>query len=176
MLEVIQSGLRKPEQLILLLLVACGGVMAIALGLEFLGGYAPCELCLKERYAYYAGIVLAIAASAAMSAGRPALAAGFVALLGLGLLANAGFGLYHAGVEWRWWEGPSTCTGGADLAASGNDLLKSLETQNVVRCDQPALKILGLSLAAWNVPIGLGLAAIAAYTGWLLIYGAPARR
>ena len=152
---------KKPEQQIFLFLLVCAAVIAVALGLEHLGGYLPCELCLKERYAYYAGIPLAIGASAAMSAGRQGLAAALIGLAGLGLLANAGLGLYHAGVEWQWWAGPSSCTGGAPLATDASDLLKSLQTQNVVRCDQPALKILGLSLAAWNIPIGLGLAAVA---------------
>ena len=161
MSSVADDLFNRPEQQIFLVLVACAGVILMALGLEHLGGYQPCELCLKERYAYYAGILLAIGASAAMSAGRQGLAGALIGIAGLGLLANAGLGLYHAGVEWHWWAGPSTCTGGAALATDAGDLLKSLQTQNVVRCDQPALKIFGLSLAAWNVPIGLALAAVA---------------
>ena len=153
--------LRRPEQQIFLFLVVCAAVLLLALGLEHLGGYLPCELCLKERYAYYAGIPLAIGASASISAGRPGWAAGLIGLAGLGLLANAGLGLYHAGIEWHWWAGPITCTGGSAIATDAGDLLNSLKNQNVVRCDQPALKILGLSLAAWNMPAGLGLALVA---------------
>ncbi len=155
----ILRDLRKPEQMIFLFLVVCAGVLLMALGLEYVWGYAPCELCLKERYAYYAGVPLAIGASALISAGRPAWAATLIGVAALGLLANAGLGLYHAGVEWQWWAGPSTCTGGTPLATTPEDLLKALQTQKVVRCDRPALMILGLSLAAWNIPIGLGLAA-----------------
>ena len=154
--------LRKPEQVIFLFLLICAGVLLTALGLEFLAGYQPCELCLKERWAYYAGVPLAIGAIAMIGAGRPSWAAGLIGLAGLGLLANAGLGLYHAGVEWHWWAGPSACTGGNPLAQTPEDLLKALQNQKIVRCDQPALYILGLSLAAWNVPIGLGLAALAA--------------
>jgi hypothetical protein len=54
------------------------------------------------------------------------------------------------------------------LALNAGDLLKSLETQNVVRCDLPALRVAGLSLAAWNVPIGLVLAAVSALAAWRL--------
>ena len=159
--QALNDLLRKPEEQVFVFLIVCAAVLAIALGLEHFGGFLPCELCLKERYAYYAGIPLAIGASAGLSSAKRGLAAGLIGLAGLGLLANAGLGLYHAGIEWQWWAGPTTCTGEADLAADGGDLLKSLQTQNVVRCDQPALKILGLSLAAWNVPVGLGLAALA---------------
>jgi disulfide bond formation protein DsbB len=150
----------KPETQIFLFLIACAGVLAAALGLQYLFGYAPCELCLKERYAYYAGMPLSIAALASMASGRRSWAAALIALAGLGFLVNSGLGLYHAGVEWHWWAGPSTCTGGTPLATTPEDLLKALQTQKVVRCDQPALSPLGLSLAAWNIPIGLGLAAL----------------
>ena len=166
---------RKPEQLVFLFLVACAAVLLIALGLEYLGGYMPCELCLKERYAYYAGIPLAIGASALIGAGRPPLAALLIGLAGLGLLANAGLGLYHAGVEWHWWAGPSTCTGGAPLATTPEEMLKALQNQKVVRCDQPALTVLWLSLAAWNVPVGLGLAAVAAHAARKLLTPGAAR-
>ncbi len=157
---IVGDVLRKPEQLIFLFLLVCAGVLLTALGLEFLAGYAPCELCLKERWAYYAGVPLAIGAIAAIGAGRVTWAAGLIGLAGLGLLANAGLGLYHAGVEWHWWAGPSECTGGTALAQTPEEMLKQLQSQKIVRCDQPALFILGLSLAAWNVPIGLGLAAL----------------
>jgi disulfide bond formation protein DsbB len=166
---VIGEILRKPEQQIFLFLLICAGVLLTALGLEFLAGYAPCELCLKERWAYYAGVPLAIAAIAAIGAGRTSWAAGLIGLAGLGLLANAGLGLYHAGVEQLWWAGPNECTGGPALAQTPEDLLKQLQTQKIVRCDQPALYILGLSLAAWNVPVGLGLAALGGFASRQLL-------
>ncbi len=153
----------KPEQLMFLFLLVCAAVLLTALGLEYLAGYGPCELCLKERWAYYAGAPLAIGAIAMIGAGRPSWAAGLIGLAALGLLANAGLGLYHAGVEWQWWAGPSACTGGPALAQTPEEMLKALQNQKIVRCDQPALYILGLSLAAWNVPIGLGLAAMGGF-------------
>ena len=161
--------LRKPENLTFLVMLACAAILAAALGLEHLGGYLPCELCLKERYAYYAGILLAIGATAALGAGRQGLAAALIGVAGLGLFANAGLGLYHAGIEWHWWAGPSTCTGDpSSVATDAADLLKSLQNQNIVRCDQPALKVAGLSLAAWNIPIGLALALASARAARLL--------
>jgi disulfide bond formation protein DsbB len=154
-----------PDRLIAGFLLIAAAVIVAALGLEFIGGYQPCELCLKERWAYYAAIPLAILATGMMSAGRPAIAALLILVAGAGMIANAGLGLYHAGVEWHWWPGPSVCTGGPGHVANAQDLLDRLQHENVVRCDQPALTLLGLSLAAWNVPIGVGLSIIALLAG-----------
>lgn len=115
-------------------------------------GYAPCELCLKQRWAYYAVIPASLIAAALNPTWiRPALA-----VIGLALLGNAIFGLYHAGVEWKWWEGPSTC-GAGSLSTDG---LPNLG-QGGVLCTEAAIRILGLSLAGWNAVFSAGLALIA---------------
>jgi disulfide bond formation protein DsbB len=124
-------------------------------------GHPPCDLCLEQRYAYYAGAPLAllIAATAAVRAPRAAVTAGF-ALLTAMFLYNAGLAVYHSGVEAKYWAGPTACAGGA-LAPAGGDLLKQLETVKVVRCDEVSLRVLGLSLANWNIFISGALAALA---------------
>jgi len=71
------------------------------------------------------------------------------------------FGVYHAGVEWGFWPGPSGCTGALAKADSMQDFLKQLETTKVVRCDAVAIRILGLSLACWNAVISAAMAALA---------------
>src|ERR1700741_1977401 len=88
--------------------VTIAGAWFFQLGLHI----QPCPLCLEQRYAYYAAIPLAgvLAACAALKAPRAVLIFGFVLLLGLTLF-NAGFGVYHSGVEWGWWQGPTDCTG-----------------------------------------------------------------
>jgi disulfide bond formation protein DsbB len=88
------------------------------------------------------------------------LRAAFVALA-LIFAASAVFGAYHAGVEWGFWPGPNECTGLLDRAASTDDFLKQLQSVKIARCDAPALRILGLSLADWNALISAGLAALA---------------
>ncbi len=75
-------------------------------------GYAPCELCLKERIPYYIGIPVAAATLIfALREWRALTLAGFI-LLFLIFAFSAGFGIYHAGVEWHFWQGPTACTGG----------------------------------------------------------------
>ena len=123
----------------------------------------PCELCLLQRWPYYVGVPLA--ALTAILAFRAHGARGplalLLALLALIFVVSAGLGVYHAGVEWGFWKGPTACTGSYVPAESTDDFLKSLDEGPSVRCDQAAIRILGLSLAGWNVLASLLIAAIA---------------
>ena len=124
-------------------------------------GYQPCELCLKQRWAYYGGVPLAALVALLAARGPRVLAGAGLALLGLVFVASAIFGLYHAGVEWGFWPGPAGCTGELTRAETMADFLKQLETTKVVRCDAVAIRILGLSLAGWNAVISAAMAALA---------------
>jgi disulfide bond formation protein DsbB len=122
----------------------------------------PCPLCLEQRYAYYLAIPLGalVAFAAAKDAPRGVLLAG-LALLALAALGNAGLGIYHAGVEWHFWAGPTDCTGTIGNLGSAGSLLERLDTVKVIRCDEVQWRFLGLSLAGYNVLISLLMAAIA---------------
>jgi disulfide bond formation protein DsbB len=76
-------------------------------------------------------------------------------------LANAGLGAYHSGVEWGWWQGPTTCTGPLVNLPSAANLLEQLDKVKVVRCDEVQWRFLGLSLAGYNVLISLLMTALA---------------
>jgi len=125
-------------------------------------GIVPCDLCLKQRIAYYGGVPLAAIAAYAATGRTQAIAV--AALVGLAIIfaVNAGLGVYHSGVEWALWKGPQDCTGALTAAPNVSDFLKNLEHVKVVRCDEVQIRILGLSLANWNVLISAALAAVAA--------------
>jgi disulfide bond formation protein DsbB len=125
-------------------------------------GIAPCELCLSERIPYYVGVPVAAATLiSALRKSKPLMLTGFI-LLFLIFAFSAGFGVYHAGVEWHFWEGPTACTGSTmTKAATMQDFMNQLRTVKVVRCDAVAIRILGLSLAGWNAAISAVLAVIA---------------
>ena len=127
----------------------------------------PCPLCLEQRYAYYLAVPLAfvVAFAAIRGAPRPLLLAGFAVLL-LAALANAWLGGYHAGVEWKFWPGPTDCSGPVVDLGSAGTLLQRLDTVKVIRCDEVQWRFLGLSLAGYNVLISLALAVIA---GWGMV-------
>jgi disulfide bond formation protein DsbB len=124
----------------------------------------PCPLCLEQRYAYYLAVPLGllVAFAASREAPRPLLLAGLVILL-LAALYNAYLGAYHAGVEWKFWQGPTDCTGPVGNLGSAGNLLERLDTVKVIRCDEVQWRFLGLSLAGYNVLISLLMAAIAAW-------------
>jgi disulfide bond formation protein DsbB len=124
-------------------------------------GYEPCELCLAQRYAFYAAALLAALTAVVASRSARGLARAGFALLALAFLANAALAGYHAGVEYHWWPGPTACTGGLTGPVDVNDLMKSLNSVRVVRCDEAQLRIAGLSLAGWNV---IASAALAIYS------------
>jgi disulfide bond formation protein DsbB len=125
-------------------------------------GYPPCDLCLDQRYAYYAGVPLAALVFVLAWARAPrAIVVLGLAALALIFLGNAAFAVYHSGVEAHLWQGPTACTGGMAGPADAGDLLKQLETIKVVRCDAVSLRVFGLSLANWNIFISAALAALA---------------
>lgn len=120
-----------------------------------LAGYAPCELCLMQRWAYYAAIPLALIV-ALLAPARPDMGRAGLGLLAVIWIGSMIFGIYHSGVEWKWWLGPSTCGSQAGFTGGLPDLGKP-----VILCDTPAIRILGLSLAGWNAVISLALALVA---------------
>src|SRR5271168_3367622 len=124
-------------------------------------GYEPCELCLTQRYAFYAAAPLALLTALLASRSAHGLARAGFALLALVFTANAVLAAYHAGVEYHWWAGPTACTGGLTGSLDVNDLVNALNSVKVVRCDEVQLRIAGLSLAGWNVVASALLAAYA---------------
>ena len=131
------------------------GIIVGAWVFEF-AGYPPCELCLMQRWAYYVGVPFAaLLAFLKPSWIRP----GFI-LLGLMLAANAVFGVYHSGIEWGWWQGPTTCSGTGTLSTEPGSLLEGLKKPGVM-CNEAAIRILGLSLAGWNAIVCGAMALLA---------------
>lgn len=158
------------QQTALAILGASVATIAGALVFEHAFGLRPCKLCLIQRDPYYLAIPLALVAAAApVRWARIGLT-----LLAVVFLASAGLGIYHAGVEWGFFAGPSDCGGAAAATApSVGDFLKQLETTRIVSCTEAAWRFLGLSLAGWNVVISLGLVGLAL---WPLIGRAPSGR
>jgi disulfide bond formation protein DsbB len=152
-----------PSQGARALLIAAASIVILATVWVFQGfGYAPCELCLTQRYAFYAAAPLALLTALLASRSAHGLARAGFALLALVFAANAVLAAYHAGVEYHWWAGPTACTGGLTGSLDVNDLVNSLNSVKVVRCDEVQLRIAGLSLAGWNVLASAVLAAYAA--------------
>jgi disulfide bond formation protein DsbB len=148
----------------LLLLVIATATIAGAWFFQLALDIQPCPMCLEERYAYYLIIPLSVlvAVGAGNGAPRMLLLAGLV-IIALAALGNSVFGAYHAGVEWKFWQGPTDCTGPVvDFRKAGN-LLEQLDKVKVIRCDEVQWRFLGVSLAGYNALISALMAAIAAW-------------
>jgi disulfide bond formation protein DsbB len=138
-------------------LIAAAATLLIAYGFEHIGGYRPCPLCLQQRWAYLAGIPVTFAALALAPTGRARLAGLLLLAVALAFLANAGLGVYHAGVEWKLWPGPAACaaTDLAPLGGGGRGVLDAISATRVIRCDEAPWSFAGLSFAGWNAVISL---------------------
>jgi disulfide bond formation protein DsbB len=138
-------------------------VIGSALAFQYIGGYIPCELCLLQRQPYYYGIPVAILGVIAAAAGAPAwITRALLAIGGIMMLVGGGIGVYHAGVEWHFWAGPTACsTTASSMTQDAGNLLTELNTIKGPSCDAAALRIFGVSMAGMNVIASAILAAIA---------------
>jgi len=140
----------------LILLAAGGSAVALAAALlsQFAGGLFPCVLCIWQRWPHVAAVLVGGLALALPGRVWPLLGA-------LAALATAGIGGFHAGVEYGWWEGLDTCAGPGIGGLSVEALLNpEVEVAPVVRCDEVAFAVLGISMAGWNMLYSLGLAGL----------------
>jgi disulfide bond formation protein DsbB len=155
-----QSGLTISS-----VLVTAGMIFTVgsALGFQHIGGYTPCALCLLQRDPYYYAIPLGILAILASLLKLPSWTVKtLLVLIGIAMLIGAGMGVYHSGVEWGFWEGPTTCaTGAPSITINAGSLLSDLNAIKAPSCNTAALRVLGLSFAGWNVIASVALAAIA---------------
>ncbi len=137
-----------------LILIATTGSAALLLGawgFQYIGGFAPCKMCIWQRYPHGAAIVLGVLAFAFPGI-RP------LPLLGaLAAATTAGVGFYHAGVEQGWWEGPSTCTSGDIGGLSAEELMNQIMSAPLARCDEIPWEMFGISMAGWNGLFSAGL-------------------
>jgi disulfide bond formation protein DsbB len=142
------------------LLLALAGTLAVlggAFAFQYLGGLAPCEICLVERWPYYATIPVALLAASPHPRAADLRVGGCV--VALIFLAGSAVAFYHVGVEQHWFAGPTACTGSGG-AASIDQLRALLLTQQPVRCDAPQWSLFGVTLAGFNLIASVGLAAL----------------
>jgi disulfide bond formation protein DsbB len=142
---------------------ASAAMLAAAHAFETFGHLAPCHLCLLQREVYWV----------ALGVGVVGFALGYMrfawarrtadALLTLIFLVGMGLAAYHAGVEWKWWPGPASCTGGGVVKASDLAAFMSGASKvHVPQCDEVAWSMFGISMAGYNAIISLGLTVLSA--------------
>lgn len=139
---------------LMLLATAGSAALLIAVFVFQALGYAPCKLCWWQRYPHMAAVAVGLVALI----WRPAVP---LAWLGaLAALATALVGIYHTGVEQKWWVGPDTCTSATISGQSSQDLLGQIMAAPLIRCDEVAWAFMGVSMASWNAIVSFALMAI----------------
>jgi len=147
-------------------------ILASAFGFEYIGNFPACDLCLQQRWPYYAALILAPCAMWVAKGGSVRGADYLLGLIALAYLAGSGLAFYHAGIEWGFWAGPTNCAAGDfDINdISTQTLLESLPQSPIISCALAPWRLFGLSLAGYNFLASLALAALAAwpfYSKWL---------
>jgi disulfide bond formation protein DsbB len=137
-------------------------MLATAHAFQRFGGYDPCALCLRQREVYWGALTIG-GVGLVLAKMRRAPLWLVSLLLGAVFVAGAVVSGYHAGAEWKWWPGPSTCAGLATGAIQASDLAAILDGTTRIRppaCDEASWRMLGLSMAGWNFLVSAGLAAL----------------
>ena len=134
------------------LLAASAAALGGAYGFEYLGGLQPCPLCLYQRWPWWIAGGLAVLALAL--ARRPGLGRAVVMLAGLAVWIGAAIAGYHAGIEAQWWAGPTACSGGA-TPDSVDALRAQIFAAPMVRCDEIAWSLFGISMAGYNAMLSV---------------------
>lgn len=126
-----------------LVLLVPGGLLAGAYISQYAFGLYPCEMCWWQRYAHFAALPFALLAFGMPNKRWP------VALAALAVLASGLIGAYHAGVEYKWWEGFTTCSSLVNLKTA-SDPLAAVLAAPTIRCDTAQWTLFGVSLAGFN--------------------------
>jgi disulfide bond formation protein DsbB len=142
----------RADRIVLGLGIFSAAMIAGALGFQYLGHLAPCEMCQWQRWPHFAAAFLGIG-GAFLARGQARLLAGLV--IGLVLISGL-IGAYQVGMQVGWLPGPAACTIPHPFVMGRTDNV-------VVQCNVVTWSLFGLSLAAYNALLSIAAAAIAAF-------------
>jgi len=129
----------------ILSLVLPAGLLAGAYVSELVFGLFPCEMCWWQRWPHFAALVFAVLGFAISPARL------WASLAALAIFVSGVIGGFHAGVEYGWWDGLTSCaTYSADV-----DVM-DFNSAPLIRCDVAPWTLFGISLAGWNFLFSCG--------------------
>jgi disulfide bond formation protein DsbB len=141
-----------------LFVLLAAGALGFALVQQYAFGLPPCEFCIWQRWPW--GLVLVLGAFGGVLAPRRATRPLLLLIAAL-LLAGAVIALFHVGVEEHWWQGFTSCSSAAPPAGSIEALRAQLQAAPIVRCDQAAWRLFGISMAGYNFAVSAAAAILA---------------
>ncbi|AOH83023.1 disulfide bond formation protein [Sphingomonas panacis] len=138
-------------------LIVPAALIAGAYGFQYIGHLYPCEMCWWQRYPQFAAIVFALAAFVVPARASRLL----IVCAALAIFLSGAIGVFHAGVEYHWWQGFTECTSTmAGHGGSVDDMLARIMKAPVVRCDVPQWTLFGISLAGFNALVSIPAALV----------------
>ncbi len=147
----------------LALLALSAAALAGAYVAEYAFGLKPCILCLYQRIPY--AVVIALALPGLILSRKKPAGSWLPTLSTLAFLVGAGIALYHVGIEQQWWEMTEKCAQDTS-AMTLEELRHQIAEASLARCDTPAMVLLGISMAGWNMFYSLGCAALSLFLLW----------
>jgi disulfide bond formation protein DsbB len=131
-----------------LALLVPSALMLGALGSQYIGGLYPCEMCHWQRWPHEFAIVAALFAFGTRNHRAAVI---LTVLAALGIATSGALGVFHAGVEYGWWPGITSCSTTASATT-----LEAIMAAPVIRCDTPQWTLAGISLAGFNAIFSIG--------------------
>ncbi len=136
-------------------------VLGSAYAFQYLGGLQPCQLCLYQRWPWWIAALTGV--SGILLGQDRRLRRILILVAGLAMAVGAAVALYHVGVEQRWWQGPTSCSGGS-LPETLDAMMAAALHSPVVACNEVAWSLWGVSMAGFNFLISAaGAATMLAY-------------
>ena len=134
--------------------LACCLVLATAYAFEYLANLQPCVLCIYQRIPYAVAIGLMLVAAILRKNSQFNLIL-FIATSVVFAIGSA-IAIFHIGIEQHLWQGTTEC-GNFMKTDSVEALRKQLLAQPIVRCDEVAWSLFGISMAGYNFLISTSL-------------------
>ena len=78
----------------------------------------------------------------------------FVVLAALAIVSSGLVGIFHAGVEYKWWDGITACTRAP--GTGGGNIMADIMAAPLVSCNQPQWTLGPISLAGFNAIFSIG--------------------
>ncbi len=126
---------------------------------EYVFGFAPCSLCLIQRYPHMLVAITSVWLIFFRTHNFFLYPVNTLVMALSIILAS-----YHVGVEQSIFQGPQSCSS-SNLTLvsekSAETLLKEILNTSVVRCNEVIWSFMGLSMATWNLILSIAL-----FIGW----------
>ena len=134
--------------------LACCLVLATAYAFEYLANLQPCVLCIYQRVPYAVAMGLMLVAAILRKNSQSNLIL-FIATSVVFAIGSA-IAIFHIGIEQQLWQGTPEC-GNFIETDSVEALRKQLLAQPIVRCDEVAWSLFGISMSGYNFLISTSL-------------------